>query len=228
MELITFQAEVLSKKNLTEDVILISFHRPANFIFKAGQFVTLKIKKGENTKMRSYSILSPPSQKESINLCVKIIQDGFASEVFSKLNSGDSLEIKGPFGHFLFDSETENEHWFIGAGTGITPLYSMIKEYLPGSSRCFKLIFGTKTQKDLLFYSELSNLAKKYPNFQYLPVLSREKWKGALGHVQDNLGSDLKNKTFYICGLKELVLETKELLMSKGVDPKNIKSERYS
>ena len=49
-----------------------------------------------------------------------------------------------------------------------------------------------------------------------------------MGHAQDHLGKDLQNKTFYICGLKDLVLETKELLLNKGVDSKNIKFERYN
>lgn len=49
-----------------------------------------------------------------------------------------------------------------------------------------------------------------------------------MGRVQEHLPANVENKTFYICGLKELVLETKEVLLKKGAALKNVKSERYT
>ncbi|MDP3734098.1 MAG: hypothetical protein Q8R37_02625, partial [Nanoarchaeota archaeon] len=136
----------------------------------------------------------------------------------------------GPFGFFVFDEKSKHqEHCFIGAGTGLAPLYSIIKEHLPHHPDTkFTLLFGTKTQQTLLLHQELQQLAAHYPHFAYIPTLSRESWKGKTGRVQEHIGNNFKNKTFYICGLKELVLETKELLLKKGVDVKDIKYERYS
>tara|TARA_Y100000310_G_C20693009_1_gene823616 strand:+ start:240 stop:923 length:684 start_codon:yes stop_codon:yes gene_type:complete len=227
MQIHSFTGEIIKKEQLTADVIILSFKIPEDFTFKAGQFLTLFIEKGEARKPRSYSILNPPSQKGQLDLCIKIVKDGYASEVFDSSKVGDTFEMKGPFGHFVYDQEDQNkEVWFLGAGTGVAPLYSMIKEHL--GSKKFNLLFGVRRDENLFLTKELENMAKQQPNFSFLPVLSRQDWEGRKGHVQDHLPEDCKNKTFYICGLKELVTEAKELLVQKGVDPSNIKSERYN
>lgn len=224
----TFTGTVTEKKDLAPGVIFLSLKIPDDFTFKAGQFVTIRINNGEESKLKSYSILNPPSQKGQLDFCIKIIGGGFASEIFEKTALSDQFELKGPFGRFVFD-ENKQEHVFLGAGTGLVPLYSMIKEHLSkNSDKKFTLLFGTKTQKDLLFHEEFQQLAKENPNFTYLPTLTREYWEGKAGRVQEHLGEDLQNKTFYICGLKELVLDAKAILLSKGVDLKNIRYERYS
>ncbi|HIG93126.1 TPA: hypothetical protein HA234_02925 [Candidatus Woesearchaeota archaeon] len=85
-----------------------------------------------------------------------------------------------------------------------------------------------RSKKDLFFYDEFRQLQQKYPQLVYLPTLSREQWEGKSGRVQTHLPTDLTGKTFYICGIKEVVLETKEYLLSRGVAPENIKGERYN
>lgn len=223
-----FTIELIEKRNLTTDVMFLSFKVPVPFTFKAGQYVMLKIEQKGVSRWKSYSILNPPSRKGVIELCVKLIEGGFASTVFVNMKKGDLLPAKGPIGHFVFD-EFEQEHWFIGAGTGITPLYSMILEYVPRNpTKEFKLIFGVRQKANLLFHEEFTKLSMEYKNFEYIPTLSRDNWEGKIGRVQKHLGDDLQGKIFYICGLKELVLETKELLVSKGVVPAKVKFERYN
>jgi len=225
----TFKAKLNIKEQLTADVLRLSFQVPKQFSFKAGQFVSLQLKQGEVQHPRSYSILNPPSEPEKLDLCVKIVETGFASNVFKQMKNGDELAVKGPLGHFMLDEQTDNEHWFIGAGTGITPLHSLIKEHLPNfPSKKFCLLIGYKNVQDLLFHEEFLKMKARYENFSYIPIISRGAWDGKIGHVQDYLGEDLQNKTFYICGLKDLVLETAGLLLNRGVEPKNIKFERYN
>ena len=225
-----YSGKISEKKFLTEDVMFLSFQVPASFSFTAGQYIVLKVVQDETVRWKSYSILNPPSQKEKIDLCITIIPGGFASEYFKRAQIGEKVSFRGPVGYFVFDTETENnEQWFICAGTGLTPFYSMIGEHLPTfPEKKFVLLFGERTQKDLLFHEKLRQLEQNYPHFTYIPTLSREQWNGKRGRVQAHLPSDLEHKTFYICGLKELVLETKELLASKGVAAENIKVERYT
>lgn len=226
----TFQSKVIERKDLNKDVILLSLSAPEEFSFKAGQFLTLKVEREGETKLKSYSILSPPLKKGEIDLCIKLIEGGFASEIFKNVKEGDSFEIKGPLGHFFFNEEDENEEsWFLGGGTGVAPFYSMINEYLPKmEDKKFTIIFSVKTKEDIFLDKEFRDLQEKFTNFTYIPTLTRETWNGAEGRVQKHLPKDLKNKTFYICGLKELVLETKEYLLKQGVEAKNIRFERYS
>lgn len=218
---------VMEKKQLASDVIHLSLAVPPEFSFQAGQFITLKLAKDGLVKPKSYSILSSPSQQGKLDFCIKLIPGGYASELFVKMAVGETVLLVGPLGHFVFDVEAE-EHWFIGAGTGIAPLYSMIREYLPRfPGKTFRLIFGSKTKKETLFHEEFLALERQYPHFSYLLTLSREKWE-RMGHVQQHLGVDLQGKTFYICGLKELVLETRAYLEKQGVDPRKIRFERYT
>ncbi len=230
MALFTFQATVSENKKLTDDVILLSLTAPDDFIFQAGQYIILRVQKGTEFRMKSYSILNPPSEKGKLDLCIKLVEGGFASEIIPKAKKGDSFQIKGPLGHFVFEEKDRNkELWFVGGGTGVAPLHSMIKEYLPSHRNTkFVLIFSVKEKKDLFLHQEFQRLETEFSHFTYIPTLTQEKWKGATGRVYEHLPADLKNKTFYICGLKELVLESREFLMKKGVKAEHVKFERYS
>ncbi|MEK6899788.1 MAG: FAD-binding oxidoreductase [Nanoarchaeota archaeon] len=228
--MLTFKGKVVEKKQLTDDVILLSLAAPEEFTFQAGQFVTLRIEKGSEYKLKSYSILNPPSQKGRLDLCIKIIDGGFASEVFLETKVGDQFEVKGPLGHFVFDDKDKNkELWFVGTGTGVAPLYSMIKEGLTKKyNKKYVLLFSVRSKKDIFLDEMFRSLAKKYANFTYMPTLTREEWEGATGRVYKHLPEDAENKTFYICGLKEFVLEVKDFLIKKDVCSEYIKYERYS
>tara|TARA_Y100000310_G_C20574826_1_gene759900 strand:+ start:216 stop:914 length:699 start_codon:yes stop_codon:yes gene_type:complete len=228
----TFNAEVKEVKSLTEDVILLALTIPEDLTFKAGQFVTLAVinKKGIK-RMKSYSILNEPSKKRALDLCIKLIDGGFASEVFKESKAGDSFEVKGPFGTFTFDPEANvNEHCFIGAGTGIVPFYSMLKEWLSKlPDKRFTIIAGFRHKKNLLFHHEFEKLAQKHKNFEYVPTLTREEdWNGKKGRVHEHLGDKEHPTKFYICGLKEMVLDTKQKLIDQGVAKDLIEYERYT
>ena len=222
----TFTSKLKKKEKISKDVYMFSFTKPEDFTFKAGQFIALKISDGEETKSRSYSIFNPPSDN-TLKLCIKIVEDGFASKVFKNMQEGEELEVKGPFGHFTFNENSEKDAVFICSGTGLAPLYSMIKEYLANGKK-FHLIFSNKTRDDLILHDELLELEKDNENFMYTSTLTREEWGGKTGRVQKHLPENLDDKIFYICGLKELVMETKEILINKGVSSDNIKFERYS
>ena len=225
-----FTAVLKEKRYLTPEVMLLSFQVPDTFTFQAGQYVMIKIEREATWRLKSYSILNPPVEKGKLDLCVSIIPGGFASEAFKVMESGQEYTFRGPLGRFEFDTQTTNpEHWFICTGTGITPLYSMIKEYLQQyPQQKFVLLFGEKTTSEFLFYDEFRQLEQQHSNFRYHPLVSRESWAGKQGRVQEHLPADVQDKTFYICGLKEMVLETKELLEQQGVRKENIKVERYT
>jgi ferredoxin-NADP reductase len=217
-----FTAKLLEKDQLTHDVVKLSFSCP-EFSFKAGQFVIVKIE----GKPRSYSILNPPQQKNQLDLCVKIVPGGLASGVFNQTELGTEFEMRGPFGHFVF--EPSQEMWFLATGTGVAPFYSMIRGHVhefPGHT--FHLVFSVKNEKDLFLHKEFLQLEKKQKNFTYLPTLTRDSWEGLTGRVQTHLPKNVKNIMFYICGVKEFVLETKEFLLGNGVSKDMIRVERYT
>ncbi|MDP3919054.1 MAG: FAD-binding oxidoreductase [Nanoarchaeota archaeon] len=223
-----FKTHVKEIENHANDCIILSLSTPEDFTFKAGQFITLYLKDKEKKLPRSYSILNPPSE-EGIKLCITLVKGGFASEIFKNLKLGEELEAMGPLGNFTFDEEAKvDEHFFIGTGSGIVPLISMIKEYLTKLDKKFTLLSGHRYKEDLILHKELQQLDKNNKNFTYIPTITREEWDGKTGRVQIHLPKNLENKKFYICGLKEMVIETKDLLLEKGVNNKNISYERYN
>ena len=230
MPITTWTSRLVKKEHLTADVIKLSFTVPEDFSFKAGQFIYIRVKKGGESKLKAYSILNPPSQKNLLDICIKIVPGGFASEIFKDTKVDESFELKGPFGHFTFNENDQNkEFWFLATGTGVTPFYSMLYEYLETYKTAkFKLFFGVRYKNGLFFHNEFLKLAEENKNFTYIPTLSQDQWEGHTGRINQHFGEDLKHKTFYICGLKEFVIETKDYLISKGVEMKDIVVERYN
>jgi len=225
-----FKGKLVKKRYLAPDIVLLSFKLDKNFTFKAGQYIMINISNGDETKTKPYSVFSPPSQKETLDLCVKIVDGGFASEVLDKVEEGKEFDMKGPFGRFVFDEDKQKSvQFFIGVGTGIAPLHSMIQEYMPKyPNKKFKLLFGARTRKDLVFHEEFLKMEEENDNFEYIQTITREEWEGNQGRVQQHLKGDFSDIAFYLCGLKDMVLTTKDLLIEKGVNTENIKFERYS
>ncbi|MEW5896171.1 MAG: FAD-dependent oxidoreductase [Nanoarchaeota archaeon] len=255
-----FEATVTGKEQITPEIIKLTLTAPEDFSFIPGQFVVFVIERDGVKKPRSYSIFDselkgnelqeglvekkPASRNKKkqktggsedkfdnkLGFIIKIIEGGFAGGKFKELKLGDKLEVKGPFGHFVFDEQSKNEeHWFIGCGCGLAPLYNMITANVAKfPRRKFVLLVSVKTKKDLIFHDLLLEMEKKHANFKYIPSLTREEWAGKTGRVQRHLPESAQGKTFYICGMAGMVSAVKEHLLNSGVKPEDIKFERYS
>ena len=218
----------MAREDLTPDTIILKMSCVDDFSFESGQFITLFIEKDGARKPRSYSIFSDPEQEGCFDLCIKIVEGGYASEMFASSKVGDEFDCKGPFGHFKFNKEDSNSKvCMIGTGTGIAPFYSMLKDNLGKSSKKFHLIFGVRYVRDLILIDEFDKMVVGNSNFTYDTAVSREEFRGKQGRVTTVLPQEVDDTTFYICGLKDMVFSVKDELISRGVDIKNIKFERY-
>ena len=213
----TFETEVLDKEYLTHDVIELTLSRPSSFTFQPGQFLSLHIISGDTSRWKPYSIYSGVDE-ETIRLCIKIVPKGFASAHFEQVEQGHTYEMRAPFGHFTLTDAPH--HIFLSTGTGIAPFGSMIASV----SSC-ELYHGTRTQNDLIHREKWEALEDD--TFTYHPVLSREDWEGKEGYVQDNI-TIRKDAVYYICGLREFVLDTVSYLKNQDIPEQHIKYERYS
>lgn len=153
----------------TDDCSVITFDVPEDlhnaFNFSQGQHLTLKaIINGEDTR-RSYSLCSSPIDKEW-KVAVKKIHGGkFSTYVNDTLNSGDMLEIMEPSGTFgvNIDNSKRKNYLVFAAGSGITPILSMMKTHLalePEST--FKLFYLNKNAKSIIFKEEIEQLRNQY------------------------------------------------------------------
>ncbi len=223
-----YEGVVTDIEYLSDSVFVLSLSVPKEFTFIAGQFVNFMFEEDGKKHPKSYSIFNPPSESGVLKSCIKLIDGGYASEKFKTMKNGEKISFRGPMGGLRFDESNKN-HFFVCTGTGITPFYSIFKEYLAANpDHQFTLLFGTRLEKDIILRSQFEQMAAEFDNFTYLITLTREGWSGLTGRVQEHLPKSVEDTSFYICGLKDMVLETRHTLLGKGVDAKHIKIERYT
>lgn len=204
------------------------------FDFEPGQFITLDLPIHEkpNKRIRSYSIASWPDGTNVLELVIVLLEGGLGTTyLFNQVDVGSELTLRGPQGVFTLDDEDlQKEIIMICTGTGIAPFRSMahhIKNHNLPHNKIY-LIYGTRTQKDLLYYDELRNLGLE--KFQYIPTLSRENWNGRTGYVHaiyEELCAEKQPAVFLLCGWKNMIDEAKQRIQAMGYDRKSIHQELY-
>lgn len=204
-----------------------------DFQFKPGQFVTLDLPIHEkpNKRWRSYSIASWPDGTNIYELLIVLNPNGVGTPwIFKNVEIGSELTFRGAQGVFVLPEVIDKDLFLICTGTGIAPFRSMaqfIKLHSISTQNIF-LIFGCRTQKDLLYHEELTSL--ELSRFHYLPTLSREQWEGRHGyvhHVYEELCLQKQPANFYLCGWKNMIDEAKRRIQDMGYDRKSIHQELY-
>src|ERR1051325_9007604 len=206
------------------------------FDFEPGQFVTLDmpIHEKPNKRWRSYSIASWPDGTNVYELVIVLLEGGAGTTwLFNNAVVGTELPFRGPQGVFTLDEEDFKKDLFlICTGTGIAPFRSMVnhvKRHNIDHSNIY-ILFGCRTQKDLLYYPELKALQGELPNFHYIPTLSREQWDGKSGYVHplyEELCCNKQPAGFFLCGWKAMIDEAKKRIVEMGYDKKSIHQELY-
>jgi NAD(P)H-flavin reductase len=147
---------------------------------------------------------------------------------------GEHVRLSGPGGSFRLAEPLDGDLVFVATGTGISPFRPMIARALEVSTReRLTLLFGVRTEADILFRQEFEALAEREPRFRFLPTLSRPEagWKGLAGHVQAHLGLALAGHSrldVYLCGRKEMIAEMRPLLTASGIPSSRVYYERYA
>ena len=224
---------------LTADAVAISFDVSDNalFQFEAGQYITIKNDINGEEVRRAYSICS--TNKEGVTIGVKKVESGKMSTFLTeKIKVGDMLEVMPPSGNFVIKGD--NKHIVgICAGSGVTPILSMIKtELAKDSAAKFTLIYGNKTKVSSMFADELEQLqADNSDRLKIHNAYSREGVAGAINGrldkntIQQLLNTFLPIKTadaYFICGPGELIDNANELLLLNNINQAKINFERFT
>lgn len=209
-----------------------------SFDFQAGQFVTLDLPVGEKRlqRWRSYSIASPPDASNVLELCIVRADTGLGTTyLFDEIQSGSTLRFKGPDGAFVLPGVIDKDLVFVCTGTGVAPFRSMILD-LHQSGRPhhgIHLIFGARTEAEILYREEFEALTHAMPGFRYDVALSRQPdWPGWKGHVHQVYLQEYAQKrpdvAFYLCGWSNMIDEAVANLMVRlGYDRTQIHYELY-
>jgi len=229
-----FVCRVLKVRQLTEDVKSIFFECNKDFNFVPGQFVNLKFEDpigDEGLMQRAYSVASNPNGRK-FELCVKIIPKGKGSTFIDKLQIGDKIEIKAPFGHCVIEDSNQDDLVMVATGTGIAPVKAIL-EHLASQNdkRKIEVFWGLRFEEDIYYKEEVRALFKSLPGLNFNLTLSKPgpNWDGLDGRVTAHVKNmNLDNlPDFYLCGAMPMVKEVMQLAKDKGIERKKIHVEIY-
>jgi CDP-4-dehydro-6-deoxyglucose reductase, E3 len=237
----TFDARLESARMLTPSVRELTFARAdgAPFAFEAGQWVSLLLPLPSGEVRRSYSIASRPDGSPRFELAVTHVQGGPGSTYLHELPPGETVRVIGPQGFFTRGKGEGAPALFVGTGTGVTPLRSMLTHAAThGEPRGLWLLFGVRRDADMLYRDELDALVAAHPNIRAEYTLSQPgpSWTGRHGYVQTHVRALYEELAargegaphVYICGLERMVSSVRELLRKQmGLPRELVHSERY-
>ena len=230
----------------TKDCSVISFEIPVDlqneFQYKQGQHLTLKSSIDGKEERRSYSLCSSPTENKW-RVAVKKINGGlFSTFVNDNLKKGDFLDLMPPNGDFFTpvnDSKAKNYIAF-AAGSGITPILSIIKTHLalePNST--FKLFYLNRSVKSIIFKEEIELLKNKYfGRFEIFHFLTKEHRSIELlnGRFTKEKLQVLTSKIIdipavddcFICGPEEMIFLIRDELVAAGLPKEKVHFELFS
>ncbi len=230
----------------TRDCVVVSLsvadeHRDA-FRFTQGQYLTFRASIDGEEVRRSYSICAG-ADEGVCRVGVKKVPDGvFSSWANDAMRPGQQLEAMPPMGNFHVPLDPANRHHYVGfaAGSGITPLLSIIKTTLAREPHSrFSLFYGNRASSTIMFREELDDLKNEHlSRFNLTHILSREHqeldlFNGRLGrekcqqlfeHWLDVSTVD----TAFICGPQQMMVEVAASLQEHGLDKQRIKFELFT
>ncbi len=245
----------------TEDTVSISFSIPTDlketFQYIQGQYLTLKFNiKGEEAR-RAYSMSSSPLEEE-ITVSVKRVKNGLVSNhIHDQVKKGDYIEVMPPDGRFYtkLDRDHKKTYYFFGAGSGITPLMSIIKTILEEEPQnTVYLFYGNRNENNIIFKQQFDQLQQRYADQFFVDYIVSQptktkagglggffkkptiNWKGKVGRIDatttatflDEHPVRYKECEYFICGPGQMIDTVEAYLQQKGVDNKHIHTERFT
>ena len=200
--------------------------------FVPGQFISITIPLGDETRSRPYSIVSDPEDRGPFEICFNRVEGGRGVGWLFDRRVGDTIEFSGPFGTFTIDRAPAAELSFIAESTAIAPIRPMLKRALASSPPPkIDLIYAAPDREHILYAAELDTLARTAPTLSYETVLA------PAGQIYDRLfelaqarwvlGEAARTRHFYICGVGKGVIRLRDLLRGAGYERRSVHYEQW-
>ena len=246
MDLLTKPLKVLKRIQETPEAVSLVLEIPEalkkQFTYTAGQFVTFFLTVNGERLNRSYSLSSSPSVDTEFKVTVKMVPNGRGSTFLCQDTSvGDILATTPPAGQFFKPSlEPRGTHYYLfAAGSGITPIFSIMKTVLKASSmNHVTLVFCNRDEDSIIYRRELDQWAKEYATrLDVIHTLTKPGpgWTGHTGRISPALISEVIDmpasgptaREYYLCGPTEFMQTVKNSLLENGVDKDLIRIEDF-
>jgi ring-1,2-phenylacetyl-CoA epoxidase subunit PaaE len=240
-----FNLELNEIRKETENSVSISLKIPDQlkdkFTYDSGQYITLKHMVNNEEVIRSYSLCSSPFEND-FRIGVKKIENGLMSTYLNEgLDLEGSLEVMAPEGRFSIHPDNNVEKHYVGvaAGSGITPILSMIKSVLLVELKStFTLYYINKDNGSAMFTKEIEEYQHRYPeNLKVYNLFTRQDQENALfnGRITKDKFMDLmrenkevpKSDGIYICGPEDMIFDVSAALKDFGYNKDNVHYELF-
>lgn len=241
-----FKGTLEKLTDLTYDIkeLRIKLDTPDEISFQAGQYVQLVVPpydKIKNSTQRAYSISSSPSDKNYLELIIRLVPNGIATTYVHKhLKENDKIEFVGPFGEFI-RQDTKADMICAAGGSGMAPIKSIIEDMINSNimNRNIWYFFGANSLRDLYFKEMFEEIEKKYNNFHFIPSLSapqeNDNWAGESGIITNVIDKYLKTiipseteKEGYLCGSPGMIDACKKVFTSNNIDKNRIYYDKFA
>jgi ferredoxin/flavodoxin---NADP+ reductase len=206
---------VSSNVEIAQNVFLLSFER--NFDFVAGQYIGLTTDEGIDVRLYS---LASGTDDPMADILYSVNQSGGLTPRLAGLKPGDKVYATPPKGKFRFHG---GNSWWIATGTGIAPFRSMWRS---GFRDIQKVIHGGRFTGSFYFHDEFEILTDNYIRCSSVQRADGL-WPGRVTSWLSSLETIPHTTTFYLCGSAEMVVEARDILISKGASFEKIISEIY-
>ena len=244
--MLTYSLKIKKKIKETKDSVSFIFEVPkehqAIFLYTPAQFLTFEFQREGKKLLRSYSLSSSPLLNEELKTTVKRVEGGIISNyMVDSLKEGDILSSRKPAGRFFKPpKDLKPKHYFLFAGgSGITPLFSIIKTVLLSDSQNkVSLFYANRDETSIIYHTELKHWVKKYKQqFNIIHILSQPQKK------EHNISGRLKKEylqkyfsdisinhpdhLYYLCGPLGFMDTIESFLNEQKVHKKNINKEIF-
>ncbi len=208
--------------------------------YQAGAHLRFEIPVADKETDKAYRHYSLANAAENNDLIFNVryhpapdanIPAGIGSDYLCNLKQGQTVSALGPIEGFALDPEHDGTVVLLGAGSGMAPLRAMLQTLLSAQpSQEVYFYYGARTEEDLLYFDELSQLQRQHSNFHYFPVLSQPSsdWAGEKGYVQELMQAkrnqiiEFDSAQFYLCGPQLMMQQTMAILETLGIGSDSI------
>lgn len=226
------QAKQLAISSLNERVLLVQLEVDKAFHYLAGQYVELSLQGSEAIPLSIANM--PESDNRLLSFHLKEHEGNpQPSELLALLKEGKHVNLKGPFGRCVMQSQKTNPILFVAGGTGFAPHKALIEAALAESNqRNMTLYWGVRTEDDFYDMQLIQRWAKYRPNFHFIPVVSEPEkspgWSGRAGLIHQAVLEDIQDFSdyqVYASGPYEMVQEVYKGFTARGLAPQNLFSD---
>lgn len=205
--------------------------------FLPGQYVKMFLdvqNPDDRGSSRSFSIASSPLEKDYVMITTRIIQSAF-KKTLANLTPGVQVKFFGPNGRFVFDDSETKPHIFLAGGIGITPFHSMLTYIAEKDIKIpITLFVSFSTVEEVVFYDELTNLAKEHPNIKVVYTITHPEnssWRGETGRISEDMIKkycpNFSDSLFYASGPPVMTDAMVELVKNMGIPDERVRKEKF-